>query len=65
VPINYHELVGDRQEHVRALERKLDYLPDGVLKVLEDAESHGGERRGKGFARWDQVRTKKMSTRIP
>jgi hypothetical protein len=24
-PINYHELVGDLQERVRGLERKLDY----------------------------------------
>ena len=38
-PINYHEPIGDLQERVKGFERKLDYLLDGVAKVLEDGET--------------------------
>jgi len=38
-PINYHELIGDLEERIATLERKLNYLLDGVQKVLEDGET--------------------------
>ena len=38
-PINYHELIGDLKERVEALERKFDYLLDGIQKVLDDGET--------------------------
>jgi hypothetical protein len=38
-PINYHELVGDLKGRVRVLERKFEFLLDGIQKVLEDGEA--------------------------
>lgn len=56
-PINYHELVGDLKERTRTLERKFEYLLDGIEKVLTDGETmaiHLGNLRQMG--RWMKKR---------
>lgn len=40
-PINYHQLVAGQEERIRTLERKFEYLLDGIEKVLTDGETMG------------------------
>ena len=50
-PINYHELSGDLKERTKNLERKFEYLLDGIEKVLTDGDTmaiHLGNLRQMG-----------------
>jgi hypothetical protein len=56
-PINYHELVKGLEERVAALERKFNYLLEGIDRVIEDGETmriHVQHLRG--IAKWARKR---------